>query len=365
MIDWSQGGLAGSLKRWVAHEVKSHLRSNATLRAARYPMSMRFFQSFMAGHTFAWFVAMYISVDLLLVLIDVLLAMLAPKFGSGWVSSSEGLRSLLKDAASYFIIAQVGALGIVSIAVGLVTLIAQRQNSTTDVQIYYHESLAQEVVASSIALLTVLCVQVFWPAQLITNILGLTIPSDDLAVLLTIIHTLWLIINLSALAHFVSLSLRFVQPGEREAIRESYTANWVIQRDITKRLERALYLGAARNLLEDAGGATGPLIIFGYNLDSPEQVEIETTFSKPVVLYDVLMRPLGWVLRRWWSRCQQQGSGTSGRFGQNNPRITFTPYFERTFQGRIAWCNRHNGVPLTPLERFLIRRSFRFRRTNK
>ena len=65
----------------------------------------------------------------------------------------------MNDAASYLITAQVGLVAVVSVAVGLVTLIAQRDDrssSNTDIQLYYDGSLAYEVVASSVALLLVL-----------------------------------------------------------------------------------------------------------------------------------------------------------------------------------------------------------------
>ena len=125
-------------------------------------------------------------------------------------------------------------------------------DSSTDVRIYYHESLAQEVVASSIALLTVLCVEIFWPGQWVAQMFGVAVPTNNFESLLTVIHVLWLVINLWALAHFVSLSLRFLQLTEHERIRESYTANWVVTNDITRRLERALYLGAPASLVDGA-----------------------------------------------------------------------------------------------------------------
>ena len=78
-------------------------------------------------------------------------------------------KSLLKDIASYLIAAQVGILGIVSVAIGIVTLISQRDDrssTNTDVRLYYVESLAYEVVLSGAALLIVLCVQLLWPASI-------------------------------------------------------------------------------------------------------------------------------------------------------------------------------------------------------
>jgi hypothetical protein len=369
MIDWAQGGHTGSLRRWVSNEVKRHLKENATLSAARYPISLRFLRYIIAGRTFAWFLALYFAIDLALVEIDVMQALVAPNALERLRSSNTNFLTFLKDATVFFIAAQVGALGIISISVGLVTLIAQRQESSTDVQIYYHESLAQEVVASSIALLAILCVEVFWPAQWMTRFLDLGIPSSNFEAVLMMVHTFWLIINLWALAHFVALSLSFVQPGQRETIREAYTANWVVQNDLKRRLERQLYLTAGQNLLEEANTTDGPTFIFGFDPDGNEVAEVTVNFKKPVVLHDVRMRLLQWALRRWWRRCEdamnlgeiERPRGL--RFG--GPRILFTPYFDRKFEGRTGWCRRYGGTSLAAIERFAIRHSFTFRRAQR
>jgi hypothetical protein len=133
----------------------------------------------MAERSFVSFIAMYLCVVLLLALLEVYVASFSPNFKFNWVRSGPEFRSFLKDATSYYITAQVGALGIVSIAIGLVTLIAQRQNARREIQIYYHESLAREVVASSVALLVVLCVQIFWPVEMLIRQFGLGVLSNN------------------------------------------------------------------------------------------------------------------------------------------------------------------------------------------
>jgi hypothetical protein len=262
MWGFERGGWTGSLRRWVASEVRIHLRHNQAVAAARYPLALRCLRFFMAQRSFTWFVSAYICIVLLLALIEVTSASIAPEVRFEWARSDSQLRDLLKDAASYYISAQVGALGIVSIAIGLVTLIAQRQNARREIQIYYRESLAQEVVASSVALLVVLCLEIFWPVQLSIRALGIGVPSNNFESILTIVHTLRLAVNLSALAHFVSLSLGFVQPNEREAIRRRYTANYIIPNDLTNRLLRARYAAASQAFRQRDEGDRGPIVFF-------------------------------------------------------------------------------------------------------
>jgi hypothetical protein len=165
----------------------------------------------------------------------------------------------------------------------------------------------------------------------------------------------------------VAESFRFVQPATREKIRERYTANWIIPHDLTKIIQRAIYSSAAEDLLEAAKRSDGPLISFGYDLDESGNVEVEKTFSQPVVLYDVRMYPLGWVLRRWWRRCEHddaildQDRQARGGLANARPFLIFLPSFDSPIEGRISLCKRRGGVPFTSLERWIIWSSFRFR----
>jgi hypothetical protein len=255
MTNLAEGGIAGSLRSLVDREVRRHLNKNPAIRSARYALALRALRYFLADRAFGWFLGLYVTIDVLLLLCQALFSTFLPSFWEDWMWSGADPTGLLKDATGFFITAQVGALGIVSIAVGLVTLIAQRQDSSTDVRIYYHESLAQEVVASSIVLLTILCVQIFWPGQFIARAVGYSAPISSFETILTLVHVTWLGLNLWALAHFVSLSLKFVQLSERENIRETYTANWVVPNDITSRLQRQFYLMAHTGLIDGVNQA--------------------------------------------------------------------------------------------------------------
>jgi len=367
MLNWSRGGWTGSLRRWTDREVNDHISSNPTLRNARYSPSLRCLRAFMQRRPFAWFVGLYALIDLSFLLLDALSGFV-PNFRPSWASSSAEIEKLIQDGNGYFIVAQVGALGIVSIAVGLVTLIAQRESATADIQIYYHESLAQEVVASSVALLAVLCAQVFWPAQLGLNRLGLGNSSIEFQAALTGLHGIWLFINLAALAHFVALSLSFVQPSEREAIRERYTANWVTPNDLARSLRRARYMSAAEGILRQRDNSRDPMIIFGRDLDGTGEIEVRSDASKGVALYDVWLVPLRWLIRRWWRRCIEERRRSRSRLPSQHssplgPQIwlVFPASFDRPSESRPIICRRRGGVPLTPFEQTVLRWSFWFR----
>jgi hypothetical protein len=76
----------------------------------------------------------------------------SPDWIPPWTASGPApapdVKSIMLNVAGYLITAQVGVLGVITLALALVTLIAQRESASTDVKLYYHESLSFEIVAS-------------------------------------------------------------------------------------------------------------------------------------------------------------------------------------------------------------------------
>lgn len=363
MIDWTQGGWSGSLRRYVAREVKTHLRRNVATRGARYGLSLRFLQSVMSGRFFSWFVACYLIIDLVAAGLEIIFGIYNPSFVAN-ANILNATNVAMNDVFGFFITAQVGVLTIISLAVGLITLIAER--SSKELRVYYHETLTFEFFASSVALLTVLCVQVFWPLQNILHQFGWGAKSTLFEIVLNGVHAGWLIVNLSVLAHFLADSLSFVQPEARIRILKRYTANVSLPHDLTQTLLRALYRNAGPSLFQSRN-PDGPHIFLGTDLGSHTHSEIETNFRKPSLLFDVRMVPLGWVLRRWLARCRKAESpGHSiGGLRAEEPILVFRPSFDVAFEGPSSWCLRRGGVPLSRFEKAVIWWSFRFRRVDQ
>jgi uncharacterized membrane protein len=368
MIDWRRGSWTGSLNRWVRREVREHMSSNAAAKRSRYSFPLRVLRLFFAGRSFGQFVAIYFILDVLMVLAELVVTRFYPMRLPAWTFSHEGfdIKALLTNVAGYLITAQVGALAVIAIAIGLVTLIAQREGSRSDVQLYYHESLAFEVVASSVALLAVLCAQLLWPLQFLLHRLGEGSDVQLFKLALVAVHIAWLLLNLSGLAHFISTTFGFVQQSTREELRERYIANVVMPDEMSQRLRLHLYGTAGSGLVVVEEGENSPSILFGFDFGTFDHIELEQTFARPKALHDVRMAWVRWALRRWWARCQAQTNGKPARriggLGHDKPTLVFTPRLDAALRGKIGWCRRSGGVPLDNLERLVLRRSFRFRR---
>jgi hypothetical protein len=369
MIDWRRGGRTGSVNTWARREVYEQLRENPISRRSRYGVFNRLLRCFFSIRTFGRFLGIYIAVNLAVLFAEAVLTWRAAGWLPRWtvLGPAPDLKSLLLNVSSYFITAQVGALGVITLALALVTLIAQRENSSTDIKVYYHESFAFEVVASCIALLAVLCVQLLWPAQFLLHRLGVGTDLQVFKFSLLGLHLLWLLLNFAGLAHFIATTFGFVQQSERARLRELYTANVVHPRDMAERLRQQLYGLATRELTGGDENGKRPSVSFGYDFGEPYTVELKSAFHRPTALSDVRMIWVRWVSRRWSGRCVDAARAqpsASHDLVQQAPLIWFTPHLDQPLRGPVSWCRRRGGVPLTWIEKVVLRLAFRFRGTD-
>jgi hypothetical protein len=356
-------GLVGSLRRRVAHEIHLHFKENEVLRNSQYSLFSRVLRGLLGDRRFIDFLTLYLAFVLVFAFLE---AILPTAWLLGWPNE---IKAFLKDYAGFLITAQVGILGVVSIAVGLVTLIAQRDDgssTSTDIRLYYSETLAYEVVASSTALLVVLAFQIYWPLQFGLHKLGLGSSNLLFKVALTAIHIFWLATNVAAFAQFLATSLRFVEPRAREEMRERYTANIVIPRDLDVWLFHALLGMAPANIIPTANKDGGPQISFGMGVWVTGRAEVARKFSRPAQLNDVRLTPISWMLRGWWRRSDKPESPDRGRrrsiLDRNlPPEIGFPISPGSTLKGEQTICRRDGGETLSWCERQLVRLSFGFR----
>ncbi|MBB4440783.1 hypothetical protein M2310_004099 [Rhizobium leguminosarum] len=391
MTDWRSGGWTGSIDKIAHGEIKEHFKTNLVARKARYNLYTRLLRYFFAIRTFGAFLAIYAAIDGLVLILEAVSAphitctrpvwpgiwrMSSLKSVVDWatacvpppwlsIAPADYVRSLLLNVQSYFIGAQVGALGILTLALALVTLIAQGQNSETDVKVYYHEAMAFEIVASSLALISVLCVQLLWPAQFLLHKMGWGSDISLFKLVLLAVHLIWLLINIAALAHFISVTFGFVQQSRRQRLRELFTANVVMPRDMRGRLRHFLYDNASISLIGHDGSASKPSVTFGTDYGKPYVTEINSNFHHTVALEDVRMIWVRWVVNRWISRCikdARQNPEFDEWSPYQAPSLWFIPTLDDPRRGSFGWCVRRGGVPLTPMEKVVLGMAFRFRR---
>ncbi len=373
MIDWRLGGWTGSVNKYARNEVREQLRGNPIAQRVRPGPANRLMRYLFGSSTFGTFIRIYFIMSVSLFLAEALFSWLVPIYLSAWSAPDakfvEEVSSYIVNVSGYLLGAQIGLLSVISLALALVTLIAQHAGSSTDVQVYYHESFSFELVASCVALAAVLCVQLLWPFQALLQLTGLGAGITTFKFSLLVAHLVWLLTNMAGVAYFITITFRFVQQSTRELLRERYTAYVLMPRDMVERVRPQLYLSASTELLgpiDPSEQNQRPSVMFGTGIDGFRNVEIQSHFRRPMALADVRMIWVRWVLRRWSERClanavAQPDSSFAG-LRRQEPSICFSPHLDQALTGHVAWCRRDGVVPLTRLERFVLRRAFIFRR---
>lgn len=354
----------GSLRHQVAYEVRLHLRTNPAIREARPPLSVWLLKAIYGERGLRGFLIPYVAV--------VVAIFAAGKFmPEQWLSYIPSMdygklfETSFNTITAYFLAAQTVMIGLLfPIAVGLVTLIAQREDATsvhTSIQLYYHETLTYRIGVSSIALSIVLAVHLFWSAELAVGHFGYDAPPNFPEFALAVLHLLWLIINFTALWHFLRTSLDFVRPAERAKLLRRFASSVAIPSDISETLGRVRYamIHADINteLNEDPSDDRTLYVSLSPSLRSLSKIEILSPKNSGKYLIDVRVRPLKWAVRMWWKRCNKHSPQNS----RNPSRLKLVfPLSWGEMMPDEEICRRSGGVPLNMPECHLIKFSFRF-----
>jgi len=324
---------------------------------------MRLLQSFFGERGLFGFLFLYVIFVVLLLGMEVTITSECPSLIPTWTNAQK-IGQLLKEVTGSFLGVQVTILGLLfPVAIALVTLIVQREDATStnsDVQVYYSQTFAYGIGASGIALAIVLTMQLLWPAQFVIHRLGLGGSTQTFKILLTALHFFWLVINLVSMWHFLKTSLSFIQPSERAHLRRRFSANVVISQEQIKLLTKERYAKLGSSLLpKSVPGLKGPSFHFGSDLHDWGKIEVTTRKASRKYLYDVWVTPLSWVLQRWWKRCEKSTSHDGSRVSVPTLQFAPNPRYPLPKEGTI--CRRSHGVPLSRLERFIIKHCFRFK----
>lgn len=344
----------GSIRLEAEKEFKKHRRTNAELIKHRRPAALWYLNRFLFQKSIFLYLLIYAVIVLFALLDEFLLKLLFPK-----------LSLLAFDHFSMigdFLTVQITALGLIfPIAVGLVTVIIQRNEvsrTSSDIQVYYNESMAYQIGASCISLLIVLLLNLFVLNFPFWEHAEIKMQSASLPFLLPIIHLWWLIVNFVALWFFLKTSLSFVQPKQRENIRKLYAANVAIPREIKDALVKAYYHNIKRSL--ELGNADGK-ITFALGLGGGE-IEIRKILKHEYILVDVWHKPITWVLKRWLARTNFAPEEDHNWGNSRNHSLDFPLMPTRYYSGEVIICRRTGDITLTKLERQIIKMCFRFKK---
>lgn len=346
-----------TLNGLVAERLRRHMRGNAATLEARSSRASRLLRHALWPRRFAWFVAAYALIDVAAVAVE---AVLGPGMGLPDVGAS----GMVAAAPGVAITAQTGVLAVITLAIALVGLLVQREEAGADIRIYYHESLAFETTASSLALVAVLAVQTVWPLQSALHSLAGMGDGPSFELPLTLLHLVWLCVNVAAGWNFVAVTLRFVQRSSRAGMRERYVAGVLLPAELRRRLRESLYQDGPPGLAGDDGaraalGLSAVQSVFGLPMPRGRD-EVVLRLDAPKALTDVRFGLLAWAIERWRSRAAAAAVPGDGEASPTIKRLSFPVQLDRPVEGTITLCTVTGDTPLRRSERLAIRRAFVF-----
>lgn len=354
MFDWG----SGSLKARAWGEVARHRAANPAFRRNRDPLHVRILRTVLGEGGLTTILFGYLLLAATVTAAETLNDAICRTNGCSLLLPETLIRTertedILRDFAGFMIGAQTGLLGVLSIAVALVTLIGQRAQAGADVRVYYHESFAVPLAGSSLALLLALCFQLFWPMALLSPYYGINSQNLTTEVILTSVHIGWLMANIALYARFTFISLSFGQDERRTRYRSLYSANVIVPRNIFQAIIRTQFSQCAQRLPLPKGAQ--PRISMTYVYVTPPIEAVFIDIRRPSKLDDVWLTPLSvgvWL----WARRVARRPGAA-------PVLAFIIDFDRTLDRRHCLCRTTIGAQPNFAERVLMRISFRFRRT--
>lgn len=267
--------------------------------------------------------------------------------------------SLLQYFLALWAVQSTVAAMVYPIVIGFVSLILQRRHSAkANLQIYFNYSAAILTGISAIFLVLTMGLQLLLDSIFESLNLIIWFYTDAIWFLLNIIGVIW----------FLTQTFVFLRPERRAEIQRAYALNCIWPVELRLNLESNRFSGAS-----DCGWLPGPRFDSSYNnsttsiLMSPlggSMGNIQVTDHKKDgwFVHDVRFVPLSWAIRRWQRREERHARHQS----ETQSKIFIIVSFPgNRFQSKDGICRTEGGDGLQWIEKFLVRRSFIFKRKRK
>lgn len=255
------------------------------------------------------------------------------------------------------------------IVIAFVTLLLQRRHSAkANLHIYLRDTAAIVSGLSTLFLLILMTLQYL--------LLILQAVKGDIGIVWLFIDGVWFLVNLGLTSSFLFRTFQFVLPSCRAEIIQRHVINVTWPRELKGHLASYFFLAAVgKRLLPGPSYGTKPeddracIWLGPSGLKSGSPV-VERSLPRDSRLTDVSFRLLACATASWQGRSQRSKvtaeadsrDVATDRSDNIGPVIIYPLYPGNTYSGNTTLCNVIGPFPVTKLEQFLIRWSFKFQR---
>lgn len=245
------------------------------------------------------------------------------------------------------------------IVIGFITLMfQQRPSSTLRMMIFLDDSGAKLSGLSSLILCLVaaghwlLC----WAVR------------EEVLLGWVLFDTVWLAINTVASIFFLYRTFEFLQTEKAERIVQRYAVDVMWRLEVQETLMTHFLMAASRvgllpkpKLDDEMAMLRGqPTVLVTPMMSQSGEPCITVESKRPQEVRNVLLRPLGWAIKRWLDRAEAVDRPASGL--QRGPSLYFSAFPGQSYPESVDLCRVDGAVLPTPFERRLIRMSYRLGR---
>jgi len=353
-----------SLRKISSAEARKQVASNPTARRYLHPVGIRVARRLFQAMSFTRLLVGYVSIQLLVSGGKVLNDWYCIEYGTiiqvpDFLTYNPRSSELLLALNSTLVASQAALIGILAIAVALVTFLGAYHNVRVIIRAYFQDSLVEPIVKSALALILVLSVQVVWPIEFLVSSNSI---ADQVAIgplILSALHIVWGGWNILFTAYFITSSLDFAEPTSRLARIETYYASDVFHRILEKQIIYERYRQIGPKLL-DYNSRDEPKIYVWPSVEG--DILVSTSNKRPKTLVDVWQVPLRLAFRMWFARLPPP-SKASADWMHDPERCIYAQIDIGSTVDSLSPIYRGVGLPRFNFwERQLLRWSFRLRK---
>ena len=249
------------------------------------------------------------------------------------------------------------------IVISFVSLLLQRRHRAKSfLHIYLHDTAAVPSGLLAIGLILLMTLQYYF----------LPFIKEVTVLNWLFIDGIFFLLNLSLTGFFVFQTFTYIRPTQRMESFKKYLINEVWPNEMKKNLKVYLnnnslekgLLNAPEGIDAKINDPSSPSIWTNIHLGSQGEAVVEQNLPKNSELADVRFRLLSIVAKRWGKKALKKMDNLTEDKSEQRITLNLPLRPGKRYSGKTTLCNVVGPVHLTRLDKWLIKRSFKFQKTN-
>jgi hypothetical protein len=181
--------------------------------------------------------------------------------------------------------------------------------------------------------------------------------------------SVWLIINVGGLGHFIFLGLRLLTSYDRYQAFIKYTANEIYPEELKKYIRQAIFLTLSsskeKDKMDEKSDYIEPEVSMWPIFNDNEEMVVTQTLSSKMKLSNINITFLNYVILYWIKKNKRLREKNEDSFNIKVPTLIFPLTPNTSYEGKIDLCRIRNGGKINFFHKYLIKKSFIFKKSKE